>query len=80
MVLWVWDLALLQLWCRSQLLLGFDPCPGNCGCSSPSPSFFLPRAVLAPSGTSQARGGIRATAADLYHNHSNSNIGFVPCV
>ena len=26
---WVKDLALLQLWCRSQLQLGLDPWPGN---------------------------------------------------
>ena len=26
---WVKDSALLQLWCRLQLRLGFDPWPGN---------------------------------------------------
>jgi len=26
---WVKDLALLQLWCRLQLWLGFHPWPGN---------------------------------------------------
>ena len=29
LVQWVEDLALLQLWCRLQLHLGFDPWPGN---------------------------------------------------
>ena len=26
---WVKDAALTELWCRSQLRLGFDPWPGN---------------------------------------------------
>ena len=29
LALWVKDVALLQLWCTSQLHLGFDPWPGN---------------------------------------------------
>ena len=29
LVQWVEDLMFLQLWCRSQLWLGFDPWPGN---------------------------------------------------
>ena len=35
-------------------------------------SFFLFRAAPAAYGSSQARGGIRAAAASLYHSHSNS--------
>ena len=34
--------------------------------------FFIFRAAPAACGDSQARGPIRATAADLYHSHSNT--------
>ena len=34
---WVKDLALLQLWCRSQLQLGFHSWPGNFTCRECSP-------------------------------------------
>jgi len=34
---WVRDPALLPLWCKSKLWLGFDPWPGN---------FHVPRAPL----------------------------------
>ena len=44
--------------------------------------FWLFRAVLAAYGSSQARGQIRAAAADLQHSHSHSHshshMGFGP--
>ena len=40
--------------------------------------FLLFRATPMACGGSQARGGIRGTAAGLYHSHSS--VGFEPCL
>ena len=75
----VTDLALLQLWHRAQLQLGSDHWPRSFHMPQAQPKkkvfcfffFLLFRASPMAYGHSQARGELRATAADLCHNHSN---------
>ena len=81
---WVKDLAMPQLWLRSQLQLESDPWPRNSMCHGVAKKnqrrvgsdffvlFCLFTAAPAAYGSSQARGQIGAAAAGLRHSHSNT--------